>query len=273
LSRSHHRQEAASPQVERVRFEPQVEEATSTPFVEGLALHEAEAYDWTALSSHTEPVPFVPPVWEISGPSTPSDTSSAQLQAGVQEQIQAALREAEREAQQIKEEASAAGFAAGEQAGFEAGQQRLERLLQQLGQALQAVAELRSRIFAQSEHELLELVLAIAKKVLHREVSINRDGIVPLVRAGINRVSQRQEIHLKVHPSDVLFTVSCKAHLLSCLDGVETILFEEDDSVPPGSCMVETPAESVDLRWDEQLEEIAARLLDASTYTGQEVEA
>ena len=183
------------------------------------------------------------------------------------------MHEAEREAQQIKEEAYTAGFAAGEQDGFEAGRQRLETLLRQLGHALQAATELRGQIFAQSEREVLELVLAIAKKVLHYEVSINREGIVALVRAGINRVSQRQEIHLKVHPSDVLFTVGCKARLLSCLDGVETILVEEDDAVPPGSCMVETPAESVDLRWDEQLEDIAARLRHASTHTDQEVEA
>lgn len=87
------------------------------------------------------------------------------------------------------------------------------------------------------------------------------------MRAGIKRVSQRQEVRIKVHPDDLLFSVSCKAHLLSCLDG------EEDETVPPGSYRVESPAEIVDLRWDEQLDEVAAHLLEALTHTCQEVDA
>jgi len=37
--------------------------------------------------------------------------------------------------------------------------------------------------------------------------------------------------------------------------------------------MVESPAEIVDLRWDEQLEEVTAHLLEALTHTCQEVDA
>jgi flagellar assembly protein FliH len=272
LSRSPYRQETAQCHAEFISFERQIED-TPRPFSEGLVPHHAEEYSWTELSSNDAPMPFAAPAWEIPGPSATPETSSAQLQEAVQEQIQAILQEAKREAQQIKEEAYAAGFAAGEQEGFEAGQQRAEVLLQQLGQALHAVGELRGQIFAQSEHQLLELTLAIAKKVLHHEGRINRDALVPLVHAGINSVSQRQEVRVKVHPNDLLFTASCKAHLLSSLDGVETILFEEDASVPPGSYIVEPPTEIIDLRWDEQLAEVATRLLEASTLTCQEVEA
>jgi flagellar biosynthesis/type III secretory pathway protein FliH len=51
---------------------------------------------------------------------------------------------------------------------------------------------------------------------------------------------------------------------MSYLDGIETILFKEDETVPPGSCVIETPSEIIDLRWDEQLDEIAASL--SETY-------
>lgn len=272
MSRSSRHQEATQNRVQGSGFEPQVEVAP-TPFAQGIIPTPTGEYIWTELSSYGEPMPFTAPAWEIPGSSATSETANAQLQGAVQEQIQAVLQEAEYEAQQIKEEAYAAGFAAGEQEGFTAGQQRVEGLLQQLGQALQVVGQLRGQIFTQSEHDLLELALAIAKKVLHDEGRVNRDTIVPLVRAGITRVSQRQEVRLKVHPNDLLFTISCKAHLLSVLDGVETILFEEDETVPPGTCIVETPMETVDMRWDEQLAEVATSLLEAAAPPCQEDDA
>jgi flagellar biosynthesis/type III secretory pathway protein FliH len=49
---------------------------------------------------------------------------------------------------------------------------------------------------------------------------------------------------------------------MSFLDGIETMTFEEDETVPPGSCVVETAMEIVDLRWEEQLEELAASLFE-----------
>jgi flagellar biosynthesis/type III secretory pathway protein FliH len=233
LSRSSPHHEATQNRFQGSEFEPHIE-VTPATFAQGIITPPAGEYVWTELSGHGEPVPFAAPAWETPGASATPDSSNAPLQEAVQERIQAVLQEAEYEAQQIKEEAYAAGFAAGEQEGFTAGQQLVKALLQQLGQALQVVGQLRGQIFAQSEHDLLELALAIAKKVLHDEGRVNQESIVPLVRAGITRVSQRQEVRLKLHPNDLLFTVSCKAHLLGFIDGVETILFEEDETVPPG---------------------------------------
>lgn len=224
-------------------------------FLEGVVASHAGEQGWAAFPQSYEPATCVPPTLEPCAPPAAGESPSTELQ----ERWEALLREAQQEAQRLKEEAYATGFAAGEQRGFEGGQQR-EALLHSLGQALRDMGGLRARIFEQSEHQLLELALAIARKVLHHEGSVNRGLILPLVRAGIKKATQRQELRIKVHPADMLFTVSCKAQLLGFLDGIETIIFEEDDAVPPGSCVVETAAEIVDLRWDEQLEEVASSL-------------
>ncbi len=267
MSSSLHTNEAARVNFARLEIETSAE-TSSAPFREGIAPPHTQQSGWTGLAPSHESTGFVAPNWECPGASPVPDSSDPHLQATVQQQIEVLLREAEHEAQQLKEEAYAAGFAAGEEQGFEAGQQRLQVMLEHLGQALQEVGRLRSRLFEQSERELLELSLAIARKVLHHEASVNRDGILSLIRAGIKRVSQRQELRIKVHPDDILCTVSYKARLMSFLDGIETMTFEEDETVPPGSCVVETPTEIVDLRWEEQLEELAVSLFE--TYAREQ---
>lgn len=225
------------------------------------APHAMQTPEWAGLGAGRAAVPFAAPAWEGFAPSEPPPAATPSSD-GVQEQIAALLQDAEQEALRLKEEAYAAGYAAGERQGLAAGEQRVQALVERLGQTLQEVGRLRARLFEQSEGEMLELVLAIARKVLHDEGSFHRDSILALIRAGIRRATQRQELHIKVHPADLLFTTSCKAQLLSYVDGVETIRFQEDAEVPPGSCIVETPTEVIDLRWDEQLEEIAAALFE-----------
>jgi flagellar biosynthesis/type III secretory pathway protein FliH len=210
LSSSLHTNEAARVNFTRLGLETSVE-TSSSPFMEGIALPHTQKSGWTGLSPCHESTRFVTPTWECPGASPAQDSSDTHLQEAVQKQIEVLLRGTEREAQHIKEEAYAAGFATGEEQGFEAGQQRLQATLEHLGQALQEVGRLRSQLFAQSERELLELSLAIARQVLHHEASVNRDGVLSLIRAGIKRVSQRQELRIKVHPDDFLCTVSYKA--------------------------------------------------------------
>lgn len=228
--------------------------------------HASPTSEWVGVSASHEPMPFIASAWEVPGAKRESSPTEPTPLDTIQVQIAALLQNAEQEAQQLKDEAYTAGYVAGEQQGFQTGQQRLQALVESLGQTLQEVGRLRAQIFEQSEGEMLELALAIARKVLHDEGSFHRDSILSLIRAGIRKVTQRQELRIKVHPADLLFATSCKAQLLSYLDGIETIFFQEDEAVPPGSCIVETPTEIIDLRWDEQLEEIAAGLLE--TYEG-----
>jgi flagellar assembly protein FliH len=237
-------------------------QSAPTGFRQGILPQTIQAPGWEDLATGQAPVAFVAPTWEVPGSKTAPSPAGISPPTTLQDQVAALLLGAEQEAQRLKDEAYAAGFAAGEQQGFAAGQQRVQALIDSLGQALQEVGRLRAAIFAQSEGEMLELALAIARKVLHHEGGFHRDNILALMRAGITKVTQRQELHIKVHPADLLFAMSCKAQLVSYVDGLDTILFTEDEAVPPGSCVVETPTEIIDLRWDEQLEEIAASLFE-----------
>lgn len=163
MSSSLHTNEAARVNFTRLGLETSVE-TSSFPFMEGIAPPHTQESGWTGLSPSHESPRVVAPTWECPESSPAQDSSGTQLQEAVQKQIEVLLRGAERKAQHMKEEAYAAGFATGEEQGFEAGQQRLQATLEHLGQALQEVGRLRSQLFAQSERELQELCLAIARK-------------------------------------------------------------------------------------------------------------
>jgi flagellar assembly protein FliH len=231
----------------------------SSAFLEGLTACPGQAPVWSDFAAGHALRPFTAPLWETLG-SAEAPPADVHLPDGVQEQIASLLRSAEADAQRLKDAAYAEGFARGEQEGFAAAQQQIQGLVQSLGQALHEVGRLRAHICEQSEGELLELVLAIVRKVLHEDAEVPRDRISALLRAGIKKLSRRQEVRVKVHPRDLLVAKHCKAQLLEALDGTETITVEEDDTVPPGSCVIDAPTEIVDLRWDEQLAAVAASL-------------
>jgi flagellar assembly protein FliH len=44
-----------------------------------------------------------------------------------------------------------------------------------------------------------------------------------------------------------------KSELLHCFDGIRSILFEEDDSIQPGGCLIETNQGDIDARLESQV--------------------
>ena len=95
----------------------------------------------------------------------------------------------ERDLNEIEREAFEKGFAAGERSGMEMAERRIEVALKRFSKSLQEVARLRNEIVAHTEKDLVELALEIARKLVHREIQIDEEIIVTLVRVALERLS------------------------------------------------------------------------------------
>ncbi len=91
------------------------------------------------------------------------------------------LREAKEKAQFIEKEAYEKGFAQGEKDGRELGQKRIETVVGQIRELADELQNQRERFYRLCEKEMLQLVLGIARKIIHREPQLAKESDVVVV--------------------------------------------------------------------------------------------
>ncbi len=131
-------------------------------------------------------------------------------------------------------------------------------LRQQLSTTIDEIARLRQEITIQTENEMVRLALAIARKVVGREVTIDREIAVTLARVALSRISNRTAAAVHLHPEDFIY-VNNHREKLEFHGSLELI---EDRSIQLGGCLVRTEAGDIDARIEAQFEEISSGLLD-----------
>jgi flagellar assembly protein FliH len=179
--------------------------------------------------------------------------------------LQAALAERDR----IREEARREGLEKGKEEAREL-VQRSERervnaetagLRELLRRAAQALDEKRSELIARAERDLVKLALAIAEKIVKREVARSPEIAPQNVRRAIELTAKRQEVRLLVHPSDLATVEAYLPDLRREFSDILAVALEGAESVARGGCVVSTREGSVDATLETQLREIERGLL------------
>lgn len=166
------------------------------------------------------------------------------------------VNEAIAEAEAIREEARETG----RHEGMGEAAARIDEALETLNQA---VVE-RKKIIKDAENEILRLSLKIAEQVIRSEVSLHRDVSLNIVAEAIARVSDREQIIVRVNREDAEYLKRYKDRLSSMLDGVKSFSIIEDASVEPGGCVIETNLGFIDARIATKLKSIEEALKKVS---------
>ncbi len=166
----------------------------------------------------------------------------------------------------IEREAFAKGFAQGERAGEEAAAARADTMLRRLGQTIEELQALRSELVRRAERELVELSLAIARKVVQREVSLDHELLQAMARVALERLADTNTASIRLHPEDYAATVGARGALANALHGVQLVA---DPAVRRGGCVVQSESGAIDVGVAAQLDELTAALLgDESKASG-----
>ncbi len=204
-----------------------------------------------------QPNTFAESPAESAGPEEmPPEQSAATELAELQRQLDEA-RAAIVEAESIAYER---GLAEGKKMAEETFQARLEAELEplrcQFAQRLDELARLRDQLFQQYETELIQLALAIARKIVQREVTVDREIVLAIAKVALSRLSDHTAARIHVHPFDYQYLVNNKSAFLTGKQGAIDII--EDRSITRGGCLIETDVGEVDARIEEQFKEIDA---------------
>lgn len=126
-----------------------------------------------------------------------------------------------------------------------------------LVQTIAQISSLESEITSKIETELLEFSLEIAKKVVGREVTIDREVALTLVKISLAKLHSRTFAQIYLNPQDLAF-VDAHRDRLNFQGSIELI---EDNSVTSGGCLIHTETGDIDARIESQFDEIAHGLL------------
>ena len=154
-------------------------------------------------------------------------------------------------------------------AGLKEGKELAERGLVNVFRALRASSEtihnLRDKIFRESEDELVNLVMNVARKVIIQEITQDRSILAGVVQNALAGLSAREEITVRINPDDYLLVTSGRDELLRKELLSERLLFKPDPSVTAGFCLVDTAMGTIDATLNGQMDQIYRTLLEQRT--------
>src|SRR5581483_5832509 len=120
------------------------------------------------------------------------------------------------------------------------------------------LATLRKRFRAEVEEDTVKLAIAIARRVLHREVETDPEAILGLVMAAFQKLNARETHRLRLSPKDAAIVQEHRARF----EFPEALQISADASLPPSSAVFETSRGELDASVDTQLAEIGRGFAD-----------
>lgn len=206
---------------------------TDRTVISPFAWHERFAASAAAPAGDEEPLP--------------ADMPEPMFEPAVNQQRLAAL----------ERDAFAKGFAQGERAGLEAAAKRGDAMLRRLTQTLDDMTSLRVQMIRDTEQQMVSLALAVARRVIHREVSLDRDLLIAIARVALDRLGEDAKVAVHLNPEDYAVTASART---AQWEGTHVSVVA-DARVPRGGCRIESGFGALDAGVDAQIEELAHALL------------
>ncbi len=128
------------------------------------------------------------------------------------------------------------------------------KALTEAGKALDAG---RNRFVHNLEQDLYLLAVAVARKVIHREVSTDPEIVRELVRHGLELVGPETPVEIRLHPADL---DAVRADLEAVPDQSSAWRCTGDPAIEQGGFFIESPRRIADGRLEEVLRLIYERL-------------
>src|ERR1051326_161899 len=155
--------------------------------------------------------------------------------------------------------------------GFEEGQSAARREIgaqfdaayERLARTIEELSGLRARFRHEAEEEVVALALAVARRILHRELTVAPDALLGLVKAELETIQAREVHRVRVHPADVpLVQQPWEKRGLP-----RRVEVSSDPSLARGSAIFDSTRGALDSSVDTQLEEIERGFADLMRRT------
>jgi flagellar assembly protein FliH len=155
----------------------------------------------------------------------------------------------------LEREAFTKGYAQGERAGLEAGGKRAEAMLRRVAQTIEELGGLRQTLIHETEREMVQLALTLARRVVHREVTLDPELAAALAHVALERLGTTTPATIRLNPEDYTIVAQDGARW-----GGQTVTVVPDPSISRGGCLVDSAFGSVDATIERQFDELSRAL-------------
>lgn len=168
-----------------------------------------------------------------------------------------APQDPEAELEALRQRAWDEAFQAGQSAGLAAAEEQIAAQADALKTALDALTRPLEELDRQVEDELLELVRAVARQLIRRELRTEPGEVVSVIRAGLDALpSAATNVIVKLHPDDAALV----RELLQPAEGETPWEIQPDPVLERGSCRINSGTSEVDGRLETRLGRVIAGL-------------
>ncbi len=168
------------------------------------------------------------------------------------------------EEKSIFEKSKNDGFKAGHEEGYKAGNEEAQRLVERIHKMIEAVQAKRQEILDNTEQQIVNLVILIARKVVKIMSENQKSVIMSNVLQALKKVKGSGDVTLRVNLADVKLTTEHIKDFIRQVENIKNISVVEDSSVEKGGCIVETDFGAIDARISSQLNELETQILNIS---------
>lgn len=168
------------------------------------------------------------------------------------------LAESERLRELQKAEAYNRGVEDGLRRGREEAAGEVKKAFEQVARVLEELASLKSKLRQQAEQEVVKLSLAVARRILYRELSTDPGSIEGIVHAALQKLQQRETSKVRVWTGGAP-AVKAALERIGSRAGIEIV---PDPGLAAGAVLFETPAGELDASIETQLQEIQRGFAD-----------
>ena len=158
----------------------------------------------------------------------------------------------------LQKQAYEKGRKKGMEEGIAQSQSRIDNEIKRAIHLGNEVGRARMVALEEQERDIVEVALMISRKIILREIEIDKELIVRQVRHILGQLVNVGLVTLKVHPQD--FAVLEPLHKTLQSEFVEGnhLVIEPHEEIQIGGCLVEQAGLQLDARLSQQLETVAA---------------
>jgi flagellar assembly protein FliH len=135
---------------------------------------------------------------------------------------------------------------------------QIEAMNVRLARAIEEMSGMRQRFRHEAEEDVVALALAIARRILHRELTMAPDALLGLVKAALEKIEAREVHRVRIRPEDAPM-VKQFLEKMGLPQKVEVI---SDPGLERGAAILDSSHGALDASVETQLEEIERGLAD-----------
>lgn len=171
-------------------------------------------------------------------------------------------QDSEVEFEKLIAQAQEKGYAIGFKDGQAEEKRKIDALAVTVTEVISNLELFKAQLLEQAKESIVKLVLAISRKIIFKEPTINKEVILLIARNALKMVVDPTNLKIKANPDDLNILNENMASLENITGKSATMRIEADANILSGGCIIESDFGDIDARIDAQLQIIEKTIVE-----------